>query len=199
MYGIPMSARLSSVNTSTELLSRLKLSQSSVSGEVLIEALNHKLTKGGLAQISSHKGGSRTCFALSCLRYSLKNSDVEPPLSLWISDGGILYPEPLHYYWKIPLARFVQVSAPGPPEVWRLGLESVQTGLFEWVFLRTEQVCHPTFLRKLQLSAERTTTRVLILCQKKLAHWTLKSHLQLEESHANTVLPKSVVAALERL
>lgn len=167
--------------------------------DVLIRTLSEKLLRGGLAQISSLKGGARTWFALSCLGYSLKQQPADPPLSLWISHEGVLYPEPLYYYWRIPLARFLQVSAPGPPDVWRLGLESVQTGLFEWVFLRTEQACHSTFLRKLQLAAERTETRVLILCQKNLAHWTLKSHLQLEGEDANSILPKSVIADLERL
>ena len=89
----------------------------------------------------------------------------------WASDGGSLYPEALYHFWQIPLSHLCLVCPPTPQEVWRVGLEAIQTGLFGWVFLRPSLPCHPSHLRKLQLHAEKTRTRVLLFSENKLPHW----------------------------
>jgi len=140
----------------------------------LAEQLTSRLENGGLAQIVSLKGGSRTWFALSCLGHFLNTTTADPPLFLWLSNEGELYPEALYHYWGIPLSRMLMIKAPSSEEVWRTSLDAVQTGLFTWVLVKAEQSGTPAQMRKLQLTAEKTRTKVLILCQSKLPHWTLK-------------------------
>lgn len=145
------------------------------SAEALSMQLRTRLEKGGLAQIVSHEGGSRTWFALTCLGHFLKTTTGDPPLSLWISNEGELYPEALHHYWSVPLSRMLLVQVPTSEIVWQTLLDAVQTGLFHWVLVKTGKSGSPAQMRKLQLSAEKTKTKVLILCQSPLPHWTLKT------------------------
>lgn len=137
------------------------------------------LEKGGLSQILSLRGGSsKTRFALSCLRAYLGFSYGPPPLSIWISDEGLLYPPVLSSYW--PLSRFVLVKASSAKEVWTAGLEAVQSGLFDWVCLKASRGCEAAHLRKLQIQSERTESRVLLLPRQKLPHWPLKLSIEAE-------------------
>lgn len=130
---------------------------------------------GGLAQIL---GPNKTSMALDCVFEQQKESDF----LFWISDEGWLYPPSL----RIDLNRLILVKAPHAREVWRTALEAVQTGLFGWVFLRPSQACQASTLRKFQLSAERTQTRVFILPPLKLPHWVFKISVNSDEqSYAN--------------
>jgi hypothetical protein len=145
------------------------------------------LDLGGLAHIRSHPGGSKTSFALSCLGAffdplspSLESATAVEAYYLFIADEGFLYPGVLAYQWKIPLSRLVLAKVPDPNEVWRVGLEAIQTGLFSWVFLRPSRACPANHLRKLQLSAERTQSRVFLLSNLKLPHWMFKINLAVE-------------------
>jgi len=139
-----------------------------------------RLREGGLAQVTSFNGGSKTWFALTCLSTFLENHHGDPPLSLWISDEAYLYPETIYSRSKIPLSRLLFVKVDVGKEAWRVTLESVQTGLFLWVLLRTQASPAPAFLRKLQLCAEKSKTRVMILSQTRLPHWTLKTSVDVE-------------------
>lgn len=144
------------------------------------------LERGGLVQTTSLRGGSRTRLALSYLEARFAPSGAEsrasdPPSSaffLWVADEGVLYAEALHERWHIPLYRLLLVKVPDPQEVWRVGLEAVQTGLFGWVFLRASRACGTAHLRKLQLCAEKASCRVFLLNETKLPHWTLKASLE---------------------
>lgn len=162
------------------------------------------LARGGLAQVTSHPGGSTTRFALSCLSSFLEKSEGDPslsiPLSLWISDEGSLYPAGLKEQGPVLLSRILLIQVNSPQEVWRVGLESVQTGLFDWVLLRPSRPCPLPFLRKLQLSSERMRSRVLILTRNKLPHWTLKAHFQVsaEETYANSIYSKRSIPTPSR-
>lgn len=143
--------------------------------------LPHQLIeKGGVAQIFSLKGGSRTWFALSCLGQFLRINTGDPPLSLWISEECELYPEALYYYWEIPLSRVLLVRPPTSMEVWKTAVDAAQTGLFAWIIVKTETSCDTTRARKLQLVAEKTKTRVLLLSHSKLPHWTLRASIRVE-------------------
>jgi hypothetical protein len=150
------------------------------------------LREGGLAQISSLPGGSRTRFALSCLASWLAPHEEAPSsYSLFISDEGLLYPPAVVTQWKIPLAHLLLVKARDAPEVWRAGLEGVQTGLFAWIFLRPSRGCEAAHLRRLQLGAERTRTRVCLLTQARLPHWMMKARFEVEnESTAHSAPPQ---------
>ena len=159
-----------------------------------IPTLSERLESGGLAQIVSLKGGSRTWFALSCLGHFLDTHTGDPPLSLWLSNEGELYPEAIQQYWNIPLSRMLLIRAPSTEEVWRTALDAVQTGLFAWIFLKTERSGQSAQMRKLQLAAEKTKTRILILCQARIPHWNLKASIQvtpeIADSHAHPLLKK---------
>ena len=167
------------------------------------------LAQGGLVQATSLRGGSRTRLALSYLEASVvtasgpesEPADPPPPLYasdvaekktggafyLWVADEGVLYAEALHERWKIPLYRLLMVKVPEAGEVWRVGLEAVQTGLFGWVFLRASRACGTAQLRKLQLCAEKARCRVFLLNESKLPHWTLKASIEAEDD-TNPVL-----------
>jgi hypothetical protein len=137
----------------------------------------------GLAQVTSLQGGSRTQFAISCLDAFLQ---VDPPSPtsaengyfVFISDEGSLYPPALAQK-KIPLFRMLLVKTQDALSTWQASLEAIQTGLFEWIFLRPSKPCSPGYLRKLQLAAEKNHSRVLILSQEKLPHWLLKTSLEI--------------------
>jgi hypothetical protein len=157
-------------------------------------ALTQKLEKGGVAQITSLRGGSKTWFALSCLGLFLESYHGDPPLSLWVSDDGLLYPESLYHLWNIPLSRLLLVSVghvphhqDGHQEIWKVVLESIQTGLFLWILIRTSSSCHPSYLRKIQIEAERAQCRVLLLGSQKMPHWILKAKVEVD---ANLVSSK---------
>jgi hypothetical protein len=159
----------------------------------------HRLERGGLAQVMSFQGGSTIGFALSCLTASFEigngKQDLPLPLSLWVSDEGSLYPPVVYEHWRALLSRLLIVQTGDPMEVWRVGLESIQTGLFTWIFLRPSRACHPNYLRKIQLSAERTKSRVLLLCSHKLPHWTLKASFEVGiNENENTLFPQPAAA-----
>jgi hypothetical protein len=145
-----------------------------------VTALNWRLERGGVAQITSLKGGSKTWFALCCLGQSLESHHGDPPLSLWISDDGLLYPESLYHFWNIPLSRLLLITVENRVEVWKVVLESIQTGLFLWILIRTTSSCHPSYLRKIQLEAERSQCRVLLLGSQKIPHWILKAKVEVD-------------------
>lgn len=162
------------------------------------------LSLGGLAQLLSLPGGSRTQFAISCVLDSPPQMQSAPlfshsishahaphvnalPYSVFISDEGFLSPEGLSQF-RLPLQNFILVKPPSPREVWRVALESIQTGLFSWILLRPSAPCIPNALRKLQLSAEKTKSRVFIFPKQKLPHWTLRVSLELP-AHAHSLLP----------
>ena len=146
--------------------------------EASVTQVSLRLERGGLAQIFSLKGGSRTWFALSCLGQFLKNHTGDPPLSLWVSDDSELYPEAIHHYWGIPLSRVLLIKTPSSEDAWKVSVDAVQTGLFAWVFLKTDRAGEARVLRKLQILSEKTQTKVLLLCQAKLPHWTLKTSVE---------------------
>lgn len=166
--------------------------------------------RGGLAQVTSLPGGSKTRYALSCLGsfFEVEEKAPDPPAPqtragarvragqenpstdycLFASDEGLLYPEALWTQWRIPLSRLVMVKVALPEDVWRVALEAVQVGLFRWVVLRPSRSCPVSQLRKLQLSAEHGDVRVLLLTKHKLPHWVCQSSV--EVNGADTLLRK---------
>lgn len=175
----------------------------------------HHFEQGGLAQVVSLRGGSKTRFALSCLGAPKKPALVDPPhlltshhstlhlpsppreeqqplpYAIFIADNGSLYPPSLHHHWEIPLSQLLLVTVKNPLEVWKVGLEAIQTGLFAWALLRPSQACPSYFLRKFQLAAEQTKSKVLLLCNAKLPHWTLKASFEVS-GHADSLSSKSI-------
>jgi hypothetical protein len=147
--------------------------------------LKVRLEKGGLAQITSSPGGSKTWFALACLGQFLKSYQGDPPLSLWISEEGLLYPESV-ILQGIPLSRLLMVKVMTSSEAWKIALEAMQTGLFAWLLLRTAKPCLPAHLRKLQLCAEQNQSRMLLLSQASIPHWTLKAFVAVNDSRTNS-------------
>lgn len=146
----------------------------------LITPLQH----GGLAQIRACRGGSRTRFAITCLGLAAQSDPPSPSLSgsrevpygVWVSDEGYLYPPAFHD--RFPLERLLLIKTPRARDTWQVGLEAVQSGLFQWVLLRPGDGCPDIFLRKMQLAAGRTHCRVLLLTEKPLPHWTLKTSFE---------------------
>jgi len=132
--------------------------------------------KGGLAQLHSSKGAPRLAFALDLLAAH----QTEPSYFLWVSDEGYLFPETLSRRTAFPLQHFVLAKVPSAPEVWKVTLEGIQSGLFGWIFLRSSRGCPPAFLRKLQLQAERSKSRVVILCEEKLPHYLMKTSWEID-------------------
>lgn len=150
--------------------------------------------QGGLAQICSLKGGSKTRWILSCLGQafplvdppSLPSSRALSPLrkksqitqypdwALWVADEGHLYPPALYHNWNIPLSQILMVKVPSAMDVWRVALESLQTALFRWVILRPSKSCSDAFLRKIQIETRKVRRQVFILSNATLAHWTLQ-------------------------
>lgn len=156
--------------------------------------------RGGLFQISSH-GGS--------IPFALKCSVIGPPppkenhpatalnalpatpscYSIWIADNGFLYAPSLYHERGLPLNQLLIVKVNEAEEVWNVGLEAIQTGLFSSVLLRPSRACHAHYLRKLQLAAERMKAKVFIIAKFKLPHWTLKANIG-ELDHAHSLLSK---------
>jgi hypothetical protein len=138
----------------------------------------------GLAQVTSLPGGSKTHLAFECLSVSLKADPPAPSQSLtaqttdfiFISDEGTVYPPALNAL-GIPLSKVLTVKTETSQQVWKTGLEAIQTGLFSFVFLRPSKPCTTPDLRKLQLCAERKKNKVLVLSDHKLPHWTLKKKI----------------------
>ena len=116
----------------------------------------------GLTEVLSTRGGSKTRFTLSCLGSPL------PQPSLFVSDEGVPYPHP-------SLPPLLIIKAPTSLDVWRVGLEATQTGLFENIILRPSASCPVAHLRRLQIHAERTRTRIFLLPRIKLPHWLIKN------------------------
>ena len=144
-------------------------------------------TTGGLVQVSSKGPTSRTQAALqACLR----SAKPEEQYFFWAADEGILYPEGIHQEWGLPLNRLLLVKARDAPEVWRLGLEAVQTGLFHSLFLRASRACLSAHLRKLQLAAEKNRTTVFLITNASLPHWTLKETIE-AGTYAHALHPQS--------
>ncbi len=132
---------------------------------------------GGLSQIP--RGGSATRDALMCLGNPQDVALADPPFppssyALWISDEGWLYPPTLHHHWNIPLDRLLLVRVNDALDVWRLSLEAIQTGLFQWTLLRPSRLCSTHSLRKLQLTAEATRCQVIVISEQRLPHWILR-------------------------
>ena len=146
--------------------------------------------KGGLAQIHSAKGSPRLAFALGLLSAQKENETF----FLWVSDQGYLFPEALSQHLVLPLQQFVLAKVPSAADVWKVTLEGIQSGLFGWIFLRSSRGCPPAFLRKLQLHAERSHARVVILCEEKLPHWLLKTSWEIDETFS---IPKIETLRLE--
>jgi hypothetical protein len=92
------------------------------------------------------------------------------------------YPEALWNHWRIPLGQLLLVKVQSPEEGWRVALETVQTVLFRWVVLRPSRSASVAQLRKLQLSAEDTGSRVLLLGKNKLPHWVCRETIELPDS-----------------
>src|SRR4051812_23347267 len=108
--------------------------------------------------MTSLGSGSKTRLALGDLanteindETNLVMADAEAAYYLWIADEGCLNADALHHQWRIPLYRLLLVQVKTAQDVWRVGLEAIQTGLFSWVFLRPSQACDTSHLRKLQL------------------------------------------------
>lgn len=138
----------------------------------------------GLIQLTSHQGGSRTQFAISCLDAAIQVEPPSPTLGetgyfAFISDEGSLYP-PALLEKKIPLHRMLFVKTKEALEVWRAAVEAVQTGLFSWVFLRPSRPCSTAQLRKLQLLSEKNKTKVFVFPSQKLPHWMFKASLEVK-------------------
>ncbi|MFM8314559.1 MAG: hypothetical protein ACKOA8_09765 [Deltaproteobacteria bacterium] len=134
----------------------------------------------GLAQVTTLPGGSKTHLAFECLSVSLKAdppapSNLENSLTyfIFISDEGTIYPPSLNAL-GVPLSRVLSVKTETSEQVWRTGLEAIQTGLFSFVFLRPSKPCSTVVLRKLQLWSERKKIKVFVLSDHKLPHWMFK-------------------------
>ena len=134
----------------------------------------------GLAQVTSLPGGSKTHLAFECLSVSLKADPPAPALHenfstyfIFISDEGTIYPPALNAL-GVPLTRVLSVKTNSSEEVWKTGLEALQTGLFSFVFLRPSKVCSTSTLRKLQLCSEQKKSKVFVLSDHKLPHWMFK-------------------------
>ena len=133
----------------------------------------------GLAQVTALPGGSRTHLAFECLTHSLQADPPAPSLAsyaLFISDEGSVYPPTLQAH-HIPFGQLLIIKAKDPDSVWKTSLEAMQTGLFSFVIMRPSRPCPAHYLRNLQLCAERKQVKVLILCDERLPHWTLKATL----------------------
>jgi len=129
---------------------------------------------GGLVQVTSPSGGSKTRVALSCLGFDPPlPSQPQPAYGIFISDEGLFYPHPLAQYPSL-LSQLLIVKTKESKEVWQTALEAIQTGLFSWILLRPSQTCHPHHLRKLQLGAERTRSWVLLLSDLSLPQWAFR-------------------------
>jgi len=136
-----------------------------------------------LVQVVS-AGAAKTQTAFS---RALQKSQKEETYFFWVSDEGVLNADALHHRWQVPLSRLLMVKARDAPEVWRIGLEAIQTGLFGFLFLRASSPCQSAQLRKLQLVAEKMRSEVFLLTPRPLPHWTLKETI---EVHAHSVLQK---------
>jgi len=137
----------------------------------------------GLAQVTSLPGGSKTHLAFECLSVSLKADPPAPthfegqtPYFIFISDEGTIYPPALKVL-GIPLSRVLTVKTDSSDQVWKTGLEAIQTGLFSFIFLRPSKTCPTANLRKLQLWAERKKSKVFVLSDHSLPHWTIKKKI----------------------
>lgn len=159
--------------------------------------LLERLDRGGLAQVSS-RGGSKTYFALSCVSASLHSRPGAPPFLLWIADEGFPYPPLLARYWDLPLGRFLMVQPPSPAETWKAALEAVQTGIFGWVLVRPSRGGPPLAARRLQLAAEKTACRVLLLLDAPFPHWTLKASFVVDGECCYAPKPDPVLPELTR-
>ena len=188
-----------------------------------------ELGRGGIAQVNSHQGGSKTRFVISWLeksgqidpptpsyrntgdrnekhenqrtasfsapeaQHSSSPAQLTTPLTIWVADGGFLYPPTLHHRWTVSLNNILIVKTEDPMDVWRVGLEAVQTGLFDNILLRPSRACPTSYLRKIQLIAEKNRKNIFVLTEKKLPHWILrKSYVSYEKDFISTNSEPSV-------
>ncbi len=93
----------------------------------------------------------------------------------WASDEGLLNAEALHERGLISVERLLLVKTQTPEDVWRVGQEAVETALFGGVLLKPSRLCALGPLRKLQITAERTRTRVILLTRDRVPHWLCKA------------------------
>lgn len=125
----------------------------------------------GLFLMGYHRGELSIHNTLQHLQSQL--SSLSPSFSIFISDEGSLYPPSLQK-WKIPLTQVILVKTASAVHAWRAALESLQSGLFRWVFLRPSGQCSPAHLRKMQLEAEKVGSSVFLFSKTELPHWVLK-------------------------
>jgi len=93
----------------------------------------------------------------------------------WIGDQDRLNPETARAF-DFDLEKLLLVYPPDAGEVWRVGLEAVQSGLFHWIVLRPSRASPIPQLRKLSLAAVRARARVLVICAEALPHWVFVRH-----------------------
>ena len=148
------------------------------------------LSQGGLAHVFSLPGGSKTEFAVDFLHSvfgppPLTDGTANPAYAFFASDEGTFYPVPLYdsEIGRRILSRLLIVRLKAAEEVWKTGLEAVQTGLFQQVFLRPSRPSHPSFLSKLQIASEKTRSRIFLLSQAKLPHWVFKTSFEVQPAH----------------
>ncbi len=126
-----------------------------------------------------HFQGGAILFALSCI--TTTRQGTAPPYppsnhSLWISDEGCLNPAVLvARRIDLPLPQLILLTPPNAQECWRVAIEAAQSGLFTWILFRPSRIPDVSTSRRLQLAAERSSTRVLILAELDLPHWVLKA------------------------
>ncbi len=152
-------------------------------------AISRASRKGGLRQVVSKAGGSKTEGAF----FTALRTSTDEDYFLWIADGGELYAEALLHDWTLPLSRLLQVKARDAPEAWRVALEATQTSLFRFVFLRVSIPCAVAQLRKFQLVAEKNRCDVFLLTPAPLPHWTLRETIEVGP-HADPLRPQSPAA-----
>ncbi|MBY0372180.1 hypothetical protein K2X33_15975 [bacterium] len=140
--------------------------------------------KGGLIHVPSPANGS----TYTAFQTSLRRASAPGAYLIWIAQGGLLYAESLQKQSAVPVDRLLIVQARESAEVWRVGLEALQTGLFGSVFLRADQACAPAHLRKLQLAAEKMRCEVFLLTPAALPHWLLKETLHPTPNYAHPLL-----------
>lgn len=129
--------------------------------------------EGGLFQISSLSSGA-TQFAFKLMDTWLRDDkDLGP--CLWVSDNSSPYPGAMMASFSMLLSRLICVRPPQPQEVWSVGLEAIQSGLFRGVFLRPSKACSISHLRRLQLASEKTKTAVFLLGKIQISRWMMKN------------------------
>jgi len=106
--------------------------------------------------------------------FSPKKNELDLPFSLWISHELNPYPPTLAKYSPTPLAEWIFLNPPSAEDSFHAALEASQVGLFHTIWMQATALKQMAQWRRLQLSAEKTQTQMILFNPTNTPPWMRK-------------------------